>query len=442
MGIIKNTITFGSGFNITTEGPIDSRMVVEEILDLTTVWDEKAPAYVGMVVSVIEDGNMYMLQNKDFTDPDNWKMVGADVDIDVEGIKNSAKRLSKPIEVLGLSSDLGGVSNGKTYTTDNTIEDILRDILFNEIYPSVSLKTVNPTISFGGLNISTDKTYDNIMEVGSSLVLNSVTLSSASISSCSRRGSGFTYGYSSTKDGEKIKDNPPSINGTSSLVGTYSLTETYSPSSIGTPRPVSSSDNCDEVKFDEESVTVALGTNEIKIIATSPSGEYSHPVYPEYFVVSNAGNTNENEKLSKNESIDRIDGTIESKTSESTISVTGVYPVYVNIDYETNSLVDEPIKMALTKSNVIEFDVPSGVLYKKHFIFDYPATHSISSFELQNFAEKYVSYDADYNPEFEIVTKTISGKEVQYKRLATLGENYKGDGKYRITLSMGLDKDK
>ena len=35
MGIIKNSITFGSGFNITAEGPIDSRMVVEYIEDLT-----------------------------------------------------------------------------------------------------------------------------------------------------------------------------------------------------------------------------------------------------------------------------------------------------------------------------------------------------------------------------------------------------------------------
>ena len=428
---ILDIILFASNNNMTLKGV----QVVDKVENLKD--DTLKDVYKGMVVSVVEDNSLYIL----LTEPDNereWKKVGADVDI--EEIKTYSKELTEPITVAGLSGSLGAnISNGKTYTN---IEDILRDLLCIEIYPNVSLSTTNPTISFGGLVGATASNNQSLMEVGSVLNLNSVTLSSASISSCSRRGSDFTYGYSSTKDGEKIKDNPPSINGTSSLVGSYTLTETYSPSSIGTPRQVSSSDNCDEVKFGEESVTVALGTNEIKITATSPSGKYTHPEYQEYFVVSNAGNTNENEKLSKNESIDKIDGTIESKTSESTISVTGVYPVYVNIDYETNSLVDEPIKMALTKSNVIEFDVPSGVLYKKHFIFDYPATHSISSFELQNFAEKYVSYDADYNPEFEIVTKTISGKEVQYKRLATLGENYKGDGKYRITLSMGLDKDK
>ena len=79
MGIIKNSITFGSGFNITAEGPIDSRMVVEYIEDLTTVWNADAPAYEGMVVSVLEDGNTYtLLKGKDFTDIDSWKRQGSD----------------------------------------------------------------------------------------------------------------------------------------------------------------------------------------------------------------------------------------------------------------------------------------------------------------------------------------------------------------------------
>ena len=78
MGIIKNSITFGSGFNITAEGPIDSRMVVEYIEDLTTVWNSDAPAYEGMSVSVIEDGNIYVLRNKDFSDINNWKKQGSE----------------------------------------------------------------------------------------------------------------------------------------------------------------------------------------------------------------------------------------------------------------------------------------------------------------------------------------------------------------------------
>ena len=77
MAIVKNSITFGSGFNITAEGPIDSRMVVETIGDLTTVWNSDAPAYVGMSVSVLEDGNIYVLRSKNFSDINNWKKQGS-----------------------------------------------------------------------------------------------------------------------------------------------------------------------------------------------------------------------------------------------------------------------------------------------------------------------------------------------------------------------------
>ena len=436
MAIIKNSITFGSGFNITAQGPIDSRMVVEYIKDLTTVWDSNAPAYEGMMVSVIEDGNIYVLKNMNLSDSNettyNWKKVSEDVDI--EGLKTSAKKLSSPITVAGLSDSFGNVNNGKQYTTDNTIEDILRDLLCKEIYPSVSLSTTNPTLSFGG--ITTQSNYKSIMEVGSTLNLNPVTLTSASISDGSRGGTGFTYGYSLTKDGEKKNGNPDIINATVSLKGNYTLTETYSPDTIGSVRTVDPSENYESVKFNEgSSVVVALGTNEIKITATSPSGEYTHPEYPEYYVVSNLGNTNTDNKLSVSSEVKE---TLNSITKTVNISVTGVYPVYVNIDYEKNSLVDELKKMALTTSNVIEFDVPSEVEYEKYFTFDYPSTHSISNFEIKDLSGNFVPYSANYDVDLE---SSVNGVEVSYKRLKTKGA-FQGKGIYRITLSMGLDKDK
>lgn len=37
MAIIKNAKTYGFGFNVTASGPIDSRMRVNYLTDLTTV---------------------------------------------------------------------------------------------------------------------------------------------------------------------------------------------------------------------------------------------------------------------------------------------------------------------------------------------------------------------------------------------------------------------
>ena len=424
---ILDIILFASNNDLTIKGV----QVVDKIENLTDSTLEDV--YQGMVVSVVEDNSLYIL----LTDPNvnrEWKKVGSDIDI--EELKTSIKKLSAPITVAGLSGSLGNISNGKIYTTDDSIEDILRDLLCKEIYPKVSLTTTNPNISFGGMNGASASNYESIMEVGSILNLNAVTLNSASISKGSRRGDGFSYGYSSANDGSVDSNgNPPLKNATTSLVGLYTLSEIYSPSHIGVVRTAVPSDKFDEVKFGDGSVIVDLGSNIISISATSPSGVYSHPEYPEYFVVSNLGNTNVNEKLSKTS---MSSGSLDSITDSVNINVTGVYPVYVNI--KSGMFVDDPVKMPLTASDILEFnDVPSEVASGKHFTFDYPSTHSIASFEIKNLKGDFVRYDATYEVESETITKVICGKNVSYKRFTTTGK-LQGEGTYKITLSKGLDK--
>ena len=87
MGIIKNAIPFGSGFNIGAAAPIDARMRVEKKTDLTTCWTNELPAFAGMSVVVIEEAKTYVLKqtgvdknNKptcDATVLDNWIEVGS-----------------------------------------------------------------------------------------------------------------------------------------------------------------------------------------------------------------------------------------------------------------------------------------------------------------------------------------------------------------------------
>lgn len=421
---ILDIILFASNNNMTLKGV----QVVDKIENLTDSTLEDV--YQGMVVSVVENNSLYILLT-DGSDDREWKKV--ETDINKDEIKEYVNTLSEPITVAGLSGSLGAnISNGKRY---ETIEEILRDLLCKEIYPIPSLSTTNPILSFGAINGATASNYQSIMEVGSVLNLNPVTVGTASISNGSRGGTGFTYGYSVENDGKKDGNNPPLKSATNvSLVGSYSLTETYSPSSIGTVRTVDASDNCDNVKFDEGSVKIGLGSNTISISATSPSGTYTHLEYPEYYVVSNLGNTNENNKLPK---ASAVNGSLSSITKSASISVTGVYPVYVNIS--SGSFVDEPIKMSLTTSNIFELDVPSEVASEKHFTFDYPATHTISSFEIKDLSGNFVDYSATYEAESVIITKVIGGDDVSYKRLITTGA-FQGVGTYKITLSKGLDR--
>lgn len=80
----NNPQPFGSGFNITASTPIDSRMQVDYLADLTdaTQWpSDTAPMYKGMSVLVLENGSRYTL----ITDPSqittlsmsDWKFEGA-----------------------------------------------------------------------------------------------------------------------------------------------------------------------------------------------------------------------------------------------------------------------------------------------------------------------------------------------------------------------------
>ena len=101
MALIKNDLTYGYGFNITASGPVDSRTRVEFISDLTTVWDSDAPAYKGMVVSVLEDNSIYILKSDDATVSGNWKKVG-----DVTG------DITKLQEQITANKDAIGIING------------------------------------------------------------------------------------------------------------------------------------------------------------------------------------------------------------------------------------------------------------------------------------------------------------------------------------------
>ena len=115
MAIVKNSITFGSGFNITAEGPIDSRMVVEYISDLTTVWNSDAPAYEGMIVSVLEDDNIYTLTDKDFTNFSNWKKQGSNGDGGSGIGKYSLPVMTEEMKAAALADPDSGFSEDSSY---------------------------------------------------------------------------------------------------------------------------------------------------------------------------------------------------------------------------------------------------------------------------------------------------------------------------------------
>lgn len=110
MGLIKNTYSYSFAYNIKASAPIDSRMRVEYISDLTTVWNnEEAPVYAGMVVSVLEDNTLYVLKAKegeitkpaDYTDINNWIKIGSGSSEELEEILEAINANQATLQEVG-----------------------------------------------------------------------------------------------------------------------------------------------------------------------------------------------------------------------------------------------------------------------------------------------------------------------------------------------------
>lgn len=86
MANIQNTLTFNSGFNVTAQAPIDSRLRVQSLADLTAEnsWDmSKFPPYNGMIVAVMDTGQVYVLIDEQNPHTlDSWKLTSDSAEVD------------------------------------------------------------------------------------------------------------------------------------------------------------------------------------------------------------------------------------------------------------------------------------------------------------------------------------------------------------------------
>lgn len=112
-----NTFSLGAGFNITGQEPIDSRLVVGTLSDLTTqeTWKDVG-LYNGLVVAVTESSTLYVLKNRDdVTNPESWVAVVGDVSADLAELTADVEKLktSKQDKIIsGNGIDLN--ADGKT----------------------------------------------------------------------------------------------------------------------------------------------------------------------------------------------------------------------------------------------------------------------------------------------------------------------------------------
>lgn len=391
----------------------------------------------GLVVS--ESGQVSVKLGEDISSNKNFLDFEGSVDgekaLAVRSIDTDKTVLQKDIVVAGINGTLGtgNYKNGSVIPAGTDIYTILQNILSQEIYPTLTnsnYKTAAITSEIKAPTITLSKTGTQIY--GTDVTL-SVNCSSLVISTTPNEVNGLTNGYSATDDDKADSTANKITKNVSSAItdNNYTLNATFT--GFTSQSALSKTGQTSVCKFDKEALgKVTMGENKVAITITGPIVSGHADSISSGYTVSNLGNTDSgktyNGKAEYNQTLSR-------PTSGSSTTVTGVLPCFANVS--GGALVDTPIQLSLTTDNEFTITVPSEVAAKKHFMFDFPADRTVSSFKVKDLQGNFVAFEAAYSQNTE-VEKTINGFSMKYKRLTTTGD-YVGDGEYKITLSTNLN---
>jgi hypothetical protein len=353
----------------------------------------------------------------------------------VRSIDTNKTVLQKEIKVAGLNGTLGtgNYKNGDTIAVGTDIYTILQNILSQEIYPTLTnsnYKTAAITSAIKAPTITLSKTNTQIY--GTDVTL-SVSCSDLVVSTTPNEVNGLTNGYSDADDDSADSTNTKITKNVSSAItdANYTLSATFT--GFTSQANLTKTGETSVCKFDKQALgKVTMGDNTVSITITGPIVSGHADSISSGYTVSNLGNTDSGKTYSGKSAYDR---TLSRPTSGSSATVTGVLPCFANVS--NGALVDTPAQLSLTTGKEFTITVPSENVAKKHFMFDFPADRTVSSFKVKDLQGNFVAFEAAYTQSTE-VEKTINGFTMKYKRLTTTGD-YVGDGVYKITLSTNLN---
>lgn len=403
---------FGDGLDVSSDG-----VVSVNVANATKV----------NTVATVKSGKNFL---KLETDGDGKALAVRSIDTD-------STVLQKDIVVAGMTDQFGAgnYANGNVIKAGTDIYTILQNILCKELYPesvrstqgNITSSVAQPTIS---LSQSGTVTY------GTPCTLNSVTCGALTVTPTPSTVTGLTYGYSAADD-DKADSSGTTItkNVTSSITNAnYDLAVSFTGfnGQTGITTTGAGKDAC---KIENTALGfITMGENKISVTQTGPVVKGVIEKIESGYTVSNLGNTDASKKYS---AVAALSKQLDRPTSTQSQTIIGVLPCFYNIS--DGALVDEATtQMSLiTGTTFTNISVPSENVAKKHFMFDFPADRSVSTFKVKDLQGKYVTFEAAYTQNEE-VEKVINGIRMNYKRLQTTGD-FVGSGMYQIELSTNLN---
>lgn len=355
----------------------------------------------------------------------------------VRSVDTDSTILQKDIVVAGMSGQFGAgnYENNDVIPAGTDIYTILQNILCKELYPT-SVKSTQGNITSSVDNPTIELSQSGTVTYGTPCTLNSVTCGKLNVNPSASKVTGLTYGYSSADDDEADSTSTQiSKQVTSSITdATYDLAVSFTGFN-GQTSMTATGESKDECKIESAALGfITMGENKISVTQTGPAVKGEIEKIESGYTVSNLGNTDASKKY---DAVAALSKQLNRPTSSNSKTITGVLPCFYNLSNGT--LVDDAtVQMSLiTGSTFADISVPSEGVAKKHFMFDFPADRTVSTFKVKDLQGNYVTFEAAYTQDTE-VEKEINGIKMNYKRLQTTGD-FVGDGVYRIELSANLN---
>lgn len=389
----------------------------------------------------VVNGNVSVNVGADTGTNKNFLDLEADGDgnkaLAVRSIDTDSTILQKDIVVAGMSSQFGAgnYKNNDRIPAGTDIYTILQNILCKELYPE-SVKSTQGNITSSVAQPTISLSQSGIVTYGTKCTLNSVTCGALTVTPTPSKVTGLTYGYSAADD-DKADSSGTTItkNVTSSITNAnYDLAVSFTGFN-GQASINATGEGKDACKIENTALGfITMGENKISVTQTGPAVRGEIEKIESGYTVSNLGNTDASKKYS---AVAALSKQLDRPTSSDSKTITGVLPCFYNIS--NGSLIDgATVQMSLTTGKTFtEISVPSENVAKKHFMFDFPADRTVSTFKVKDLQGKYVTFEAAYTQDTE-VKKEINGIKMNYKRLQTTGD-FVGSGVYKIELSTNLN---
>lgn len=404
---------FGDGLDVSADGVVSVNVAVAT--------KENADA-------TVESGKNFL---KLETDGDGNKALA------VRSVDTDSTILQKNIVVAGMTDQFGAgnYKNNDVIPAGTDIYTILQNILCKELYPT-AVKSTQGNITSSVAQPTIDLSKSGTVTYGTPCTLNSVTCGKLTVTPSASKVTGLTYGYSSADD-DSADSTSTTItkNVTSSITdATYDLAVSFTGFN-GQTSMTATGEGKDECKIESTALDfITMGENKISVTQTGPAVKGEIEKIESGYTVSNLGNTDASKTY---DAVAALSKQLDRPTSSNSKTITGVLPCFYNLS--NGALVDNAtVQMSLiTGKTFTDISVPSEGVAKKHFMFDFPADRTVSTFKVKDLQGNYVTFEAAYTQDTE-VEKEINGIKMNYKRLQTTGD-FVGDGVYRIELSKNLN---